>query len=212
MNNVTIFYQGGSGGFALYYYLLLSGQYQYDIATVKSMIAEQFPEQLKTAPITWKNLEFWPNNIELKHQSGNKVFLICNPLFDPLRYETNKKISDDTYKILLYTDLHLQLRLAYEKNAYWFTKVSREYFNAPANTKEYMRFIINSGKYYNDTLVDPVLPDIIDKFNPTQIVRLEELINTKILPSFSEPTQHQVDFLNYWHSLQPTRAIRMLKS
>ena len=42
MTDVTIFYQGGSGGFALYYYLLLSGNYQIDTSTAWKIINDQY--------------------------------------------------------------------------------------------------------------------------------------------------------------------------
>lgn len=206
MNDITIFYQGGSGGFALYYYLLLSGQYQYNVDTVNQMIKKQFPKQLSTAPHTWKEKEFWPDNVTLKNQTGSKLFLICNPLFNPDMHKTNQLVSNGTYKILLYTDIHLQLRMAYEKKAYWFTEISRQYFQAPNNDKRYMRQIISSGKNYNNNLVDPGVLDIIKVFLPNQIVKLEDFIQSTAIDNFPRPTQLQLDFLKHWKSLQPAKA------
>ena len=203
MKDTTIFYQGGSGGFALYYYLLLSGQYQYNIETVKEMISNQFPTTLVQRLNHWKDKEYWPNNLKLKQQSGNKLFLICNPLFCPEMYATNKMVSDNTYKILLYTDIHLQLRLAYEKNAYWFTTVSRAYFNAPTNTNEYLRQILSTKILFNRVAVDPVVPQIINEFNPNQIITLAQLVKSQ---PFGAPNQYQIEFLKYWYSLQPKKA------
>ena len=145
MTNITILYQGGSGGFALYYYLLLSGNYQYTIAETQQLISQQFQDNLKNFPEQWKNKEFWPDNQQLKNQDGSKVFLICNPLFNPDMLTTNLDISDRTHKILLYVDLKLQLRMAYEKQAYWFTKVSKTKFSAPDKLNQYLRQIIISG-------------------------------------------------------------------
>jgi len=210
MTDVTILYQGGSGGFALYYYLLLSGQYQYSIETVHGMIMQQFPLELTNNPGKWKNKEFWPDNIKLKTQSGPKVFLICNPLFNTDMHEQNTLVSNGTYKILLYTDIHLQLRLAYKKKAYWFTQTSRQFFNAPPNNQQYFRYILNSSKQYNGSQVDPALLDVIKKFAPDQIVRLEDFINLKILNGFSEPNHAQLNFLEYWLSLQPKKFIKYL--
>ena len=206
MTDVTILYQGGSGGFALYYYLLLSGNYQYNIDCIQSMIAQQFPTDLSAVPSMWKSKEFWPNNIELKKKSGPKLFLICNPLFNPDVYSTNQTVCDNTYKILLYTDIHLQLRMAYEKQAYWFTPVSRQEFNAPASNKQYIRQIIQSSKSYNNSQVDPAVLEIVDKFAPDLIVDLKTFIGSGTLDNFPRPTQDQFNFLTYWKSLQPVKA------
>jgi hypothetical protein len=206
MDDVTILYQGGSGGFAIYYYLLLSGRYQYDIDTVQSMIAQQFPSELATTPSKWKNKEFWPNNPELKKNCSPTVFLICNPLFNPEMYKVNQQISLDTHRILLYTDIHLQLRMAYEKQAYWFTPVSRQYFNAPVSNKQYIRQVINSSKPYSNNQVDTTVLEIVNKFKPDLIVDLTTFIESGTLDNFPMPTQDQLDFLKYWKSLQPAKA------
>lgn len=206
MKDVTILYQGGSGGFALYYYLLLSGQYQYDIPTVQSMIAQQFPKELATNPSNWKNKEFWPDNLSLKKTTGPKLFLICNPLFNLKMYEINQTVSRDTYKILLYTDIHLQLRMAWDKQAYWFTKVSREHFSAPSSNTKYIRQIL-------DTAVDnydPMVSQIKEIFRPDQTLRLEEFIQLSSVTGFDVPTNEQLKFLKHWYYLQSAKAKNLL--
>ena len=210
MKDVTILYQGGSGGFALYYYLLLSGKYQYNIETVQSMITQQFPAELSINPYTWKDTEFWPNNLELKKANGSKLFLICNPLFNPDVYETNQSISSNTYKILLYTNIHLQVRMAYEKQAYWFTAVSRRHFNAPNDTKQYLKQILSGSKSYYDKDVDPELLNLITKFSPDQITQLEDFVNSTVLVNFPSTNRYQLDFLDYWKSLQSIKATQLL--
>ena len=149
--DTTIIYQGGSGGFFLYYLLLLSGKYISGdadiqqsndiISTVKQKIVEQFPNSLKDNRSQWKVNEFWPNNSSIKNQlfSKKKLFLICNPLFNEANILDNLKISMGTRKVLLYTDLNIQLRMAYEKNAYWFTDTSRKKFNAPKKNYTYLK-------------------------------------------------------------------------
>ena len=208
MTDVTIFYQGGSGGFALYYYLLLSGIYQIDIPTAQTMVNIQFSDKLSSNTKKWKEQEFWPNNVELKKQTGPKLFLICNPLFTADMYDQNKWVSDNTYKILLYTDIHLQLRMCWEKQAYWFTEVSKQQFNASDDNQQYFRQIIGSSKEFKGSQVDPMILDIIDHFTPDQIVRLEDFINTGALDNFARPNQQQIDFLNHWRQLQPGKAFQ----
>jgi hypothetical protein len=211
VNDITIFYQGGSGGFALYYYLLLSGEYQYDIPEVKQMISQQFPATLTDQLQDWKMTEFWPDNRQLKTAQGKKLFLICNPLFNPGMYETNKLVSSDTHKILLYTDIHLQLRMAYDKQAYWFTPVSRKQFNAPDDIRQYLRQIINAREDYRDIQVDPIFLGILEEFSPDQLVRLEDFVKSAAINNFAPPNQDQRDFLNHWRSLQSPRATHLIE-
>jgi hypothetical protein len=206
MKDVTILYQGGSGGFALYYYLLLSGNYQYKTEAVQSMIAQQYPNNLLTDPAKWKEKEFWPDNIKLKSQPGPNLYLICNPLFNSDMYKIHQLICNSTYKILLYTDLHLQLRMAYEKQAYWFTKLSRRQFNAPTNNKIYIKQIINSGTLYNNYVSDHNIPKIVEQFSPNQCINLKNFIKTKTISGFELPNNHQLKFLDYWLSIQPAKS------
>jgi hypothetical protein len=197
--NVSIFYQGGSGGFALYYYLLLTGQFQYSIEETWDLIHHQFATELIHNPRSWKSRELWPNNLELKQQPSPQLFLICNPLWNDHMITVNHNISNNTHKILLYTSLKLQLRMAWEKRAYWFTDISQQAFAAPNNDQEYIKWIKQSGVDYNGVTVDPKVPEIVNEFKPDQIVRLEEFA--------SEPaTNNQREFLNLWVSLQPKKA------
>lgn len=196
--DVTVIYQGGSGGFALYYHLLLTGNFQIDKTQAQSMIVRQYPTTLINDPKKWKEIEFWPSNVKSSDPLHPQLFLICNPLFNESMYKTNQSICGNTHKILLYTDIHLQLRMAWEKQAYWFTQISRQHFNAPADNKQYLRQIIKSAVNYNGTLVDPMVPRIIDIFKPDQIVRLESLLT------------EQTNFLNYWLKLQPKKAQKLI--
>jgi hypothetical protein len=187
---------------------MLSGKYQYDITTAQTMVNTQFSDKLLNNTKKWKEREFWPNNVELKKQTGSKLFLICNPLFTADMYDQNKWVSNNTHKILLYTDIHLQLRMCWEKQAYWFTKASRQQFNAPDDNRQYFRQIIDSSKDFNGSRVDPMILDIIDHFTPDQIVRLEDFINTSVFDNFSKPNQQQIEFLNHWRLLQPSKAFQ----
>jgi hypothetical protein len=107
----------------------------------------------------------------------------------------------------LNTDLKLQIRMAYEKNAYWFTKVSKQHFNAPSSTTQYLRQIINSG--HNG--FDPQIENIKTTFNPDQIIRLEDFIQKKSIPEFAESSNEQLNFLNHWHALQSSKSLNLLE-
>jgi hypothetical protein len=202
--DVTILYQGGSGGFALYYYLLLTGHFQHSVEETWRQIHYQFPSDLATDPDIWKTRELWPDNWALKKQSGPRLFLICNPLWTTDMTEVNHAISDDTHKILLYTSLKLQLRLAWEKRAYWFTDVSRQAFAAPNNDQQYIRWISQSSVPFRDTQVDPQVPEVIKEFQPNVILSLEEFMSQPATPD-------QRKFLDHWISLQPKKAQRLMQ-
>lgn len=202
--DVTILYQGGSGGFTLYYYLLLTGRFQHSVEDTWDRIHYQFPSDLINDPSIWKTLELWPDNVALKKQSGPRLFLICNPLWTTDMTEVNHAISDDTHKILLYTSLKLQLRLAWEKRAYWFTDVSRQAFAASSREQEYIRWIKQSGVDFNGTTVDPCVPKIVNEFKPNKIVKLQELLTEPATPD-------QRKFVDHWIGLQPKKALRLMQ-
>ena len=201
--DVSILYQGGSGGFALYYYLLLTGQFQHSIEQTWQLIEQQFPPQLIRNHRDWKKYESWPNNVELKKQSGRKLFLICNPLWNHDMIQVNHYISDNTHKILLYADFRLQLRMAWEKQAYWFTSISRHAFRAPENDREYIRWIKQSTTKFDDTTVDFQIPNIIKEFGPNKILQLTDLMAYPCSPD-------QRKFLDQWINLQPKKTQHLM--
>jgi hypothetical protein len=202
--DVSILYQGGSGGFALYYYLLLTGEFQHSTEETWKQIHYQFPSDLTIEPATWKTCELWPDNMALKKQAGPRLFLICNPLWSDHMIEVNHTVSDDTHKILLYAPLKLQLRMAWEKRAYWFTDVSRRAFAAPNREQEYIKWIKQSGVDFDGINVDPVVPKIVNEFKPNKIVKLEELLTDPATPD-------QRKFLNHWIRLQPKKALHLMQ-
>jgi hypothetical protein len=209
--DVTILYQGGSGGFALFYYLLLSGKYHTGLEynSVQDLIDTQFPNSLIDYPHTWKHKEFWPNNQKCKLiKSSPRLFLICNPLWTDSMMQQNLSTSFGTHKILLHTNFKLQLRMAWEKQAYWFTDISKQAFCAPDTTKQYLRQIIKTQ--VNN--LDPQVERIEKLFQPVQKVELTEFIQSKILSGFDAPNTSQLEFLDRWVSLQPMKVQRVLSS
>jgi hypothetical protein len=203
--DVSILYQGGSGGFALYYYLLLSGQYHADSAVDWQ---QQYPDSLIDNPNSWKLFETWPNNVSLKKSNKfPRLFLICNPCWNPPMIEQNLSIVQGTFKIMLYTDLKLQLRMAWEKQAYWFTDVSKKEFNAPECNKQYMRNIITQA--HNG--LDPMIERVRKLFQPNVELRLEHFLKTQHIPGItSAPNDRQLEFLTHWTKIQPSKAQKLL--
>jgi hypothetical protein len=201
--DVTILYQGGSGGFALYYYLLLTGQFQHSVEETWELIHHQFSIDLINSPSSWKTFELWPDNVALKQKSGPRLFLICNPLWSDNFAKASHAISKDTHRILLYAPLKLQLRMAWEKRAYWFTDTSRQEFFTHDSEYEYIRWIRQSGVDFNGITVDPLVPQIINEFKPAVILSIKELL--------SEPaTPDQKKFLDLWVKLQPKKSLSLM--
>ena len=200
----------------MYYYLLLSGQFQHSINETWDLIDHQFPSDLVDHPDQWKNYEIWPANHDLKTCSGRKLFLVCNPLWG----EFNQDIPHNTYKIFLYTNLRLQMRMAWDKKAWWFSPLFKKVYHITSSDQTHMRKIIK-GKYHtsnsfyktamiDNCKVDPFVPDTIQYYNPECIVRLEDFVARKKL--IAEPNQHQLRFLDRWIQLQPKKALRLLQS
>jgi hypothetical protein len=207
--DVTILYQGGSGGFALFYYLLLSGKYHTGLEynSVQDLIDTQFPDSLITSPATWKHNEFWPDNQKCKlTKPSPRLFLICNPLWTDSMMQQNLSTSAGTHKILLYTNFKLQLRMAWEKQAYWFTKISKQAFRAPADPKQYLRQIIKTQ--VNN--LDPQVQRVEKLFQPVQKVELTEFVQSRMLNGFDAPNSEQLKFLDRWFMLQPKKVQRLL--
>ena len=210
LQDVTILYQGGSGGFLLFYYLLLSGQYQtgLEFDTVEQLILQQFPTSLARQPAGWKQKEFWPDNELCKiTKDSPRLYLICNPLWPDME-QNNQLVSAQTQKYLLYTDIHTQLRMCYEKQAYWFTDLSKKHFMAPANEKSYIKQILKSA----DGNLDPMVAKVVKTFNPAYQIKLQDFVKHKILPGQESPNQAQIEFVNYWSSIQPLKVRHLLNA
>ena len=211
MQDTTIMYQGGSGGFLLFYYMLLSGEYTtgLDMENIDQYITKQYHPNLIDDKKSWKvNSEHWPNNLECKNTPSNKpkLFLVCNPTVSP--YYLNKELQHivkDTKVLLLYTDLKTQLRMSYNKQAYWFSELTERKFNQSLYTnKEFIRRILNSGVYWKDDFCDPELVKIEKIFPNLETVRLRDL-----LQKYPKNVKQQW-LINLWLSLHNAKELRRL--
>ena len=211
MQDTTIMYQGGSGGFLLFYYMLLSGEYTtgLDMNNIENYIKEQYHPKLINDKTSWKiNSEYWPNNVECKNQLTDKpkLFLVCNPILSP--YYVNKELQNivsDTKIILLYTDLRTQLRMAYNKQAYWFSKLCDHKFNRPRYTnKAFIRRILNSRVWWKDQFSDPELPKINKIFPNLEAINLRDLLQ------YYPKNSKQQWLIDHWLSLHTTKELRHL--
>lgn len=214
--DVTIIYPGGSGGFLLYFLFLLTDDYisgdplllneHSIIDNTFKRIYEQFPDTLIKDSKSWKNNEFWPNNFSIKYKNTDKqkLFLICNPFFEKGELKKNLEIMKGTFIIFLYTNINLHLRLAYDKQAYWFTNISRKVFNAPESNFRYLRLISSDIETFDGKKVYKNIPKIIKLFNPEKIIDLNDIYKIEL-------NYNQKKFLNYWYNLQTEKSKRLLK-
>jgi hypothetical protein len=203
MQDTTIIYQGGSGGFLLYYSMLLTGKYTTGLPTTnyQKLFQDQFPSSLATDRSKWKLTEHWPDNLLCKKDIADKprLFLFCNPLFNSKSDQFIIDIAKNTKIILLYTDLHTQLRLAFDKNAYWFTELGASRFN-PENLpkKHYIKNILRAGVHWREDLCDPALPIIEQVYSVAEYIKLQDLM------------LDDTALTSHWLSLQSSKARRLL--
>ena len=202
MRDCTIIYQGGSAGFMYFYFMLLSGNYSTDIpgtdsiSGIKSLIKQQFPESLKSNRKIWKQSETWPLNDLSVTTSKPKLYLICNPFFNEDSISWCLDLSQGTDVILIYTDIRTQIRLAYDKQAYWFTANGKIKFN-----NMHLRDVVKSGVKLGEIYVDPDIPRIISVFSP-KLVYLQDVLQ--------QGNSDQQDFVRHWLSLQSTKSQKLL--
>lgn len=191
--------------------MLLSGEYTtgLDMDNIEHYIKDQYHNKLATDKKSWKvDSEHWPNNLECKNLSTDKtkLFLVCNPTLSP--YYINKELQhivSDTKIILLYTDLRTQLRMSYDKQAYWFSELSRTKFNRSYySNKAFIRKIINSGVLWKDELCDPELPKIEKIFPNLETVSLRDL-----LQKYPKNVKQQW-LIDRWLSLHSNKELRHL--
>jgi hypothetical protein len=191
--------------------MLLSGEYitGLDMNNIEHYVKDQYNSKLASDKKSWKvNSEHWPNNTECKNKISDKpkLFLVCNPTLSP--YYLNKELQyivKDTRIVLLYSDLKTQLRMAYNKQAHWFSGLASKKFSRELySDKAYIRKIINSGVLWKDELCDPELPKIEKIFPDLEAVNLRDLIQ------FYPKNQKQQWLIDHWLSLHTNKELRQL--
>lgn len=213
--DATVLYQGGSGGFFFYFYLLLTGKfvsgdkliYQSNnvLSSVLLRISQQFNRDLASNTGQWKSYETWPDNeLCLKlNTDKQRLCLICNPLFNPDMFLHNSRIIEKTATVLFYTDLDTQIRLAYDKQAYWFTETSKQHFGFNGNVTDYIRTIKSNYSHFNGVKVDPELPKIIERFEPKYFFNLQQVLDF-------DHNSEQRFLVDRWLSLESKKSLQKL--
>lgn len=112
LDDLYLGYVGGCGGFFALHLLLLSNRYNCSLEQPFDQILES-QWSIKNAA-HWKHTEVWPNNIKtLEEFNSPRLFFECNPVVSSWKNIT-------TRKVLIYTDLFLQLALSKFKNASFY--------------------------------------------------------------------------------------------
>ena len=112
LDDVHLGYIGGCGGFFALHLLLLSNRYN-------CSLEQPFDQILKSQwaiknPAHWKHTEVWPNNTKtLEEFDSSRLFFDCNPAVTIWQNIT-------TCKVLIYTDLFLNLVLSKHKHANFY--------------------------------------------------------------------------------------------
>lgn len=136
MNDISLYYSGGSGGFFALHLILLAGEHECKFDNDVSF-DEIFATQWNIMPGHWKANEAWPNNeLTAKSAIKNKVYFYCNQF--EVKSTTGKKL-------LIYTDLATQVELSFMKGANWFNYEDRRLITM-----------------YYDIKGDAAWPDIVD--------------------------------------------------
>lgn len=155
-SDLNLLYSGGSGGFVLLYFLLLSDQYSVVFKNNKSFL-EAFEQQWQiTNSDQWKNTESWPDNAAT-HQlttDKSKIYYYCNPdLICPPDLGTYCR-----FNLALYVDYASQLELAYYKKAWIYSKVPR-CSRDPKFTA--IREFVNNWRNHYENIKDSTWPEYV---------------------------------------------------
>jgi len=142
-------------------------------------------------PSRWKSTEIWPSNSDTLNSTcdlrPHKVFFTCNDIESWLQWPGKK--------VVLYTDIRTQTRLAMYKKAWKYTNPEKKYLKT--------KISLSSAKNYLGELVwDKALPALQQA---DYTVRLQDFVKSML---DSKSTQTQKDFTNFWLSQHPTDLLR----
>lgn len=146
----------------------------------------------------WKATEIWPDNDETKQANiDKKVFYYCNPK------EKDWEEHSNDYRIILYTDLDLQILLAKNKCAW--------YFFQGGPTQEKIKQIKNDSTWLDGTQVYGPLA----KFTQANLyVKLQDLVITKggsiLEPLGCAVTQQNLEHTTLWLNLHDEEERKLL--
>jgi hypothetical protein len=111
-SDVWLGYVGGCGGFFALHLLLLSNRYNCSLSQPFDQILQS--QWNITHAHEWKNTEVWPDNTRtLEEFNSPRLLFECNPV-------VNNWKNVPSFKILIYADLFLHLKLSKYKNSFFY--------------------------------------------------------------------------------------------
>ena len=161
--NIALYYFGASGGFYALWHILIGTEYRCKFSIDIEEITDIYKHHWDiTEKPKWKATEIHPNNNLTKQSDiGKKVFYYCGIT------EFNWQQHANDYRIILYTDLDLQILLAKNKNAWIF-------YNGAKPTQERIKQIKDTSTCLNGT---QVLGEITKFAKADLYVKLQDLVN-----------------------------------
>jgi hypothetical protein len=197
--DIIISYSGGSGGFLLLHFLLLTGQYHCSFDEENDFIS-----QWKISdPSEWKTNEIWPNNDKTvaSATTKSKIYFICNPTDEIIKKYTGKKI-------VVYTSLVNQINLAKYKRANWFRPLNI----LPIESIEDILLSKKSAVVNNTTVYSNIIPFIESS---DIAIKLEDFVNDRgqnLLSQLDLPAINiqQKQLITHWKKLHPESLLNTL--
>lgn len=142
----------------------------------------------------WKSTEVWPNNKGTLHSKcvdrPYKIFFTCNDVDYWQRWPGKK--------VVLYTDIRTQTRLAMYKKAWKYTNPGKKFLKTKNN--------LLSAEYYNGDLVGEKVKIALDQADCA--VRLQDFVKSMLNV---ESTQQQKDFTKFWLSQHSANLLHRCK-
>jgi hypothetical protein len=193
--NLNIFYDGGSGGFYLLHQLLITGQFiclfrqktsDYDDIRNKNFSVDRLEN--------WKKTELWPDNklLEKIKSKKRKIYFYCG--------DFPSWIKQEGFKLILWTDIHSQLRLACAKKASFFRE----------------DFPISRIKKVIKTSKNNIIKEVYDNLELADAnVKLQDIMTVNGLEKFLDSlglkiTEKNVEFLNQYLKLHPPMLLKKI--
>jgi len=190
VQDLNLFYSGGSGGFLLLHLLLLSGRYHVVFRNNVPMPTALNSQWKITDHESWKKTETWPDNEKTSHSHSEltKIYFYCNPgaQYQPDNIDYHGTFGEySNYNVGLYTDYSSQVLLAKYKKAWYFGEtdtVRNQKFST-------FRKLLNTWQTHYDNIRDPSWPKC-QSF--TKINQLPAAIKQELM---EDPhTQYFLDF------------------
>lgn len=157
MQDTTLVYSGGSGGFLMLHLMMLSGwnaRFFKDF-TMDELLQQQWNIKEIHA---WKKSEIWPVNDKTIQAPNPRLFFMCEPVYYDIKKYTNNYV-------VIYTDIQSQLALCRAKKALWFV-------NPKDNIEEIEYQRLKQSHY--ESVRDPSWPVSVDDASAVHLAEMHQ--------------------------------------